>query len=168
MRTLQEKYNAIQEDNFSKSQFKRDAIMECGHLVTHFNGYDDIVDILINRGIITEAKKEDQVSDYAQTDIKPEDRFAPDVLDTAAKYECDQKHGTLDVTEEEFAKCKAAAIKNLEKDLTYYIKKESGQSKETEVSDQMEKVKLDEIKRGKIERLKTLQAELSGRKNSEI
>jgi len=146
MKTLQEKYNAIQEDNFSKSQFKRDAIMECGHLVTHFNSYDDIVNILTNRGIISEAKKEDQVSDYAQTDVKPEDRFAPDVLDTATKYECDQKHGTLDVSEEEYAKCKAAAIKNLDKDLTYYIKKESGQSKEGEVSDQMEKVQEVKVK----------------------
>ena len=121
MKTLQEKYNAIQNDNFSKSQFKRDAIMECGHLVTHFNSYDDIVGILKNRGVITEAKKEDQVSDYAQTDVKSEDRFAPDVLDTATKYECDQKHGTLDVSEEEYAKCKAAAIKNLEKNLTLNI-----------------------------------------------
>ena len=58
MRTLQEKYNGIQEGKFSKEHFLADARMELPNLVTRFNGYDDAVQILKNRGMIQEAKKE--------------------------------------------------------------------------------------------------------------
>ena len=55
MRTLQEKYNGINEGKFTKDQFLRDARMEQPSLVTHFNGYDDAVQILKNKGMIQEA-----------------------------------------------------------------------------------------------------------------
>ena len=57
MRTLQEKYNGIQEGKFSKDQFLRDTRMEFPNLVTQYNGYDDAVQILKNRGMIQEAVK---------------------------------------------------------------------------------------------------------------
>jgi hypothetical protein len=56
MRTLQEKYNGINEGKFTKEQFLRDARMEQPNLVTRFNGYDDAVQILKNRGMIQEVK----------------------------------------------------------------------------------------------------------------
>ena len=56
MRTLQEKYNGIQEGKFSKEHFLADARMELPNLVTRFNGYDDAVQILKNRGMIQEAR----------------------------------------------------------------------------------------------------------------
>lgn len=56
MRTLQEKYNAIQEGKFTKDQFLRDARLEQPNLVTRFNGYDDAVQILKNRGMISEVE----------------------------------------------------------------------------------------------------------------
>ncbi|CAB4124953.1 hypothetical protein UFOVP54_44 [uncultured Caudovirales phage] len=59
MRTLQEKYNGIQEGKFSKDHFLADARMELPNLVTRFNGYDDAVQILKNRGMIKEAKVEE-------------------------------------------------------------------------------------------------------------
>jgi len=55
MRTLQEKYNAIQEGKFSKEHFLAEARMQQPQLVTRFNGYDDAVQILKNRGMIQEA-----------------------------------------------------------------------------------------------------------------
>lgn len=58
MRTLQEKYNAIQEGKFSKDQFLVEARMQQPQLVTRFNGYDDAVQILKNRGMIQETVKE--------------------------------------------------------------------------------------------------------------
>ena len=66
MRTLQEKYNAIQEGNFSKDQFLVEARMQQPQLVTRFNGYDDAVQILKNRGMIVEAKKQEgrKVTDH--------------------------------------------------------------------------------------------------------
>ena len=57
MRTLQEKYNGIQEGKFSKENFLADARMQQPQLVTRFNGYDDAVQILKNKGMIVEAAK---------------------------------------------------------------------------------------------------------------
>ena len=55
MRTLQEKYNGIQEGKFSKEHFLAEARMQQPQLITRFNGYDDAVQILKNRGMIQEA-----------------------------------------------------------------------------------------------------------------
>ena len=57
MRTLQEKYNATLEENFSKAQFVRDARLELPNMITQFNGFEDSVSILKNRGMIFEDKK---------------------------------------------------------------------------------------------------------------
>ena len=66
MRTLQEKYNGINEGKFTKDQFLRDARMEQPSLVTHFNGYDDAVKILKNRGMIRETySTEESFKDYS-------------------------------------------------------------------------------------------------------
>lgn len=58
MRTLQEKYNGIQEGKFSKEHFLAEARMQQPQLITRFNGYDDAVQILKNRGMIQEASKD--------------------------------------------------------------------------------------------------------------
>lgn len=65
MRTLQEKYNAINEGKFTKEQFLRDARMEQPNLVTRFNGYDDAVKILKNRGMISETKLTEDFSEFS-------------------------------------------------------------------------------------------------------
>lgn len=57
MRTLQEKYNGIQEGKFSKDQFIAEARMQHPNLITRFNGYADAVTILKNRGMIQEAEE---------------------------------------------------------------------------------------------------------------
>jgi len=69
MRTLQEKYNAIQVGKFSKEHFLAEARMQQPQLITRFNGYDDAVQILKNKGMIQEAtsntrKVGDKVSVY--------------------------------------------------------------------------------------------------------
>jgi hypothetical protein len=66
MRTLQEKYNGIQEGKFSKDQFLKDARLQLPNLVTQYNGYDDAVKILKNRGMIQEAvSTEESYADYS-------------------------------------------------------------------------------------------------------
>lgn len=60
MKTLQEKYNAIQEGSFSKEQFIRDARLQLPNLITQYNGYDDAVQILKNRGMIVETTHSDK------------------------------------------------------------------------------------------------------------
>jgi len=62
--TLQEKYIAIQEGTFPKSQFKRDAVLTLPNLVTTFNTYEEVVTILKNKGILTEVLNEYGTSDY--------------------------------------------------------------------------------------------------------
>lgn len=136
MRTLQEKYNAILEGNFSKEQFRRDAAMQLPNLVSKVNSFDDTVSILKNRGMISEKKKQEPIYSTA----KPEDHIAPDVLDTGIKFELDKKFGTLEVSEEDFNKAKETAIRNLSKDVLYYVKQDSIQLDTPE--EQMEKVKV--------------------------
>lgn len=66
MRTLQEKYNGIQEGKFSKEHFLAEARMQQPQLITRFNGYDDAVQILKNRGMIAEAySAEESFKDYS-------------------------------------------------------------------------------------------------------
>ena len=66
MRTLQEKYNGIQERKFSKEHFLAEARMQLPNLITRFNGYDDAVQILKNRGMIKEAVKENAVKAHME------------------------------------------------------------------------------------------------------
>ena len=138
MRTLQEKYNAVLEGNFSKEQFRRDAIMQLPNMVSKFNSFEDMSTILKNRGMIAEAKTQEPKYSTA----KPEDTIAPDVLDTGIKFELDKKYGTLEVTDEQYAKCREMAIKNLSNDVLYYVKQDSIQLETP--GEKMEKVKLNE------------------------
>jgi hypothetical protein len=65
MRTLQEKYNGIQEGKFSKDQFLVEARQQLPNLVTRYNGYDDAIQILKNRGMIVEVSTEESFKDYS-------------------------------------------------------------------------------------------------------
>lgn len=67
MRTLQEKYNGINEGTFNKDQFLRDARLQLPNLITQYNGFEDAAQILKNRGIIQEevqAPKEVEASKF--------------------------------------------------------------------------------------------------------
>ena len=152
MRTLQEKYNAVLEGNFSKTQFRRDAAIELPQFVSNVNSFDDTVAILKNKGVVTEAKAQEPKYSTA----KPKDTIAPDVLDTGIKFELDKKYGTLDVTPEQYAKCREMAIKNLSKDVLYYVKQDSIQLDEP--GEKMEKAKL---KEGFLDRFKKKPAQSS-------
>jgi len=139
MRTLQEKYTAILEGNFSEAQFVRDARLAHPNLITQYNGFKDTVQILKNRGMIAEAVK-NQEPKYSTA--KPEDTIAPDVLDTGIKFELDKKFGTLEVSDEDYKKAKETAIKNLSNDVLYYVKQDSIQLDTP--GEKMEKAKLNE------------------------
>jgi hypothetical protein len=80
MRTLQEKYNAIQEGRFSKDQFLRDARLQLPNLITQYNGYDDAVQILKNRGMIKENKLQENFTEYS-------DDALTDMIVNLSRYE---------------------------------------------------------------------------------
>ena len=137
MRTIQEKYNAIAEGNFSKSQFVKDAKRELSQFLSPFNGYDDTVSILKNKGIIYEVKKE--VPQYD----KPEPGYSIETIERGVDYELEAM-GLMSnetVSEEDYGKAKKKAEKNLKKDPNHYLHLLSGDSKKVDKHDQMVPVK---------------------------
>ena len=86
MRTLQEKYNGVNEGAFSKDQFLRDARLQLPNLVTRFNGYDDAVQILKNRGMIQEEKSEMSTAEILnKIDKMPAGELAIDIFKGVSK-----------------------------------------------------------------------------------
>jgi hypothetical protein len=139
MRTLQEKYNAVLEGNFSKEQFRRDAVMQLPNVVSKFNSFEDMTTILKNRGMIAEAKKE-EVTAYKKPEVDPIDLIAPDLLDDGIKAELEAKGIEGTPSEEEYAKAKEKAAKNLAKDPLHYKNAQTM----PEMGEKMEKAKLHE------------------------
>ena len=139
MKTIQEKYNAILEGKFSKTQFVRDAKRELPQLISPYNGYNDSVAILKSRGILSE-KKMTGVQTY---DARPEEGYSLDTLERAVDYELEAM-GLMSnetVSEEDYGKAKSKAVKNLAKDVNFYLHLMSGDSKKVDKHDQMVPVK---------------------------
>ena len=139
MKTLQEKYNAILEGNFSKTQFVRDARLAHSNLITQFNSFADTVAILKNKGMVVEAKKA-EVTAYKKPEVDPIDMVAPDLLDHGIEAELHAAGITGTPSEEEYAKAKEKAAKELIKDPLCYKNAQTM----TEPGEKMEKAKLHE------------------------
>ena len=139
MKTLQEKYNAILEGNFSKTQFVRDARLAHSNLITQFNSFADTVAILKNKGMVVEAKKA-EVTAYKKPEVDPIDMIAPDLLDHGIEAELHAAGITGTPSEEEYAKAKEKAAKELIKDPLCYKNAQTM----TEPGEKMEKAKLSE------------------------
>ena len=139
MKTLQEKYNAILEGNFSKTQFVRDARLAHSNLITQFNSFADTVAILKNKGMVVEAKKA-EVTAYKKPEVDPIDMVAPDLLDHGIEAELHAAGITGTPSEEEYAKAKEKAAKELIKDPLCYKNTQTM----TEPGEKMEKAKLSE------------------------
>jgi hypothetical protein len=143
MRTLQEKYNGIQEGKFSKENFLADARKELPNLVTRFNGYDDAVQILKNRGMIQEARVEEarltknNLTDYRYKPTNEMDKYPYEQILRGLRVELE----TMDVygtpTAEEYAKALAKVSKNLAKDSIYYTNQLAGVNPKVDQHDQM-------------------------------
>jgi hypothetical protein len=143
MRTLQEKYNAIQEGKFSKENFLADARMELPNLVTRFNGYDDAVQILKNRGMIQEARVEEarltknNLTDYRYKPTNEMDKYPYEQILRGLRVELEamEVHGTP--TAEEYAKALAKVSKNLAKDSIFYTNQLAGVNPKVDLHDKM-------------------------------
>jgi hypothetical protein len=143
MRTLQEKYNAIQEGKFSKENFLADARRELPNLVTRFNGYDDAVQILKNRGMIQEARVEEarltknNLTDYRYKPTNEMDKYPYEQILRGLRVELEamEVHGTP--TAEEYAKALAKVSKNLAKDSIFYTNQLAGVNPKVDLHDKM-------------------------------
>jgi len=133
MRTIQEKYNAIQEGNFSKSQFVKDAKRELSQFLSPFNGYEDTVAILKNKGVLTEAKKE-KVTDY-----KPTPAGLPaEAISRGIDYELEAigvNTGVEMPTQKQLDKVTSKVHKNLAKNMNHYLDLIAGESKKVDKHD---------------------------------
>ena len=121
--TVQERYNAVNESRFSKTEFLNQMRKEFPSLVNQFNGYEDAVQILKNRGLLTEYVVKEEVS--------LEDRFSLDAIDLGISYELANLgyHETSTPSKEDYVKAKERTLNNLNKDVTYYIQKKVGKDK---------------------------------------
>jgi hypothetical protein len=147
MKTLTEKYNAVLEGKFSKSQFVKDAKRELPKLISPYNGYNDTVQILKSKGMIFEAVKDTYVSsaELEYSKVKGIDKFPIQDVERGIDYELEAAgfdSVSLDgVTQEERDKACKKVVKNLEKDPLHYINLISGESSKVDKHDKMVPVK---------------------------
>ena len=139
MKTIQEKYNAVLEGKFPKSQFVKDAKRELSQFLSPYNGFNDSVDILKGKGILTEAKHEEKTLEYDS----PVSKYSDETLRRGIDYELDMagidSAGTVSMEDRE--KAEAKAIKNLEKDEMHYLNLLAGESNKVDKHDKMVDVK---------------------------
>ena len=131
MKTLTEKYRGVLNESFSKAQFVRDARMTQPSLINQFTSYNDAVTILKQKGMISE---EDKLPEYAVFD---------NISDEAIRRGIDAELEAMGLmsqeshSEEDHAKAKDKALKNLKKDPLHYLNLISGESSKVDKHDQM-------------------------------
>jgi len=148
MKTLQEKYNAVLEGNFSKSQFVRSAKMEMPRFISPYNGFDDTVQILKNKGMLSEAKAETPEYD------KPAPGYSLEALERGVDYELEKagvNTATETATEDQYEKAKSKAEKNLDKDPNFYLHLLSGDSKNVNKHDREVEVDQKKLFKGTVD-----------------
>jgi len=146
MRTLQEKYNAIQEGKFSKDHFLAEARMQQPQLVTRFNGYDDAVQILKNKGMIKEAVVEEAkqpkatkkgLADYRYKPTNEMDKYPYEQILRGLRVELEGLGVQGTPTAEQYAKALATVSKNLAKDSIFYTNQVAGVNPKVDLHDKM-------------------------------
>jgi hypothetical protein len=132
MKTLQEKFNAVNENRYTKAEFLRDAQRQYPQFVTRFNGYEDTVQIFKNRGMIAEVKE-------IVYDNKAEDSYSPETIRRAVDIELDAMgvDSASTVQEKDYDKAKKKAMANLEKDCNHYLHLMAKESPKVDKHDKM-------------------------------
>ena len=137
--TVTEKYRAVLEGNMAKGEFVRQMRLAHPQHITQFNGFDDSVQILKNRGLLFEIKKEEIVeakeAEYAE-DCLP---YSDEAFQRGIRYELNAKgievHAGVNIKLEDYDVAKAAADKNLTKDPMHYLNLLSGESSNVDKHD---------------------------------
>ena len=141
--TVTEKYRAVQEGKMAKREFVRQMRQEYPMYVSQFNGFDDSVQILKNRGLLFETNKDNKKA--KQYDEKPALSYSLDALDRGIRYELQalgiQPHETTSLKADQYLEAEKRAKKNLEKDANHYINLISGESSHVDKHDKMKETK---------------------------
>lgn len=141
VKSVTERYRAVNEGTMSKKEFVRQMRQQYPMHVTQFNGFDDSVQILKNRGLLFETKKE--VVEAHVYDERPALNYSLDALDRAIRIEI-QTLGLEpgeNISAADFKKAEKKAKKNLEKNPTHYLDLMSGESKKVDKHDKMKETK---------------------------
>lgn len=136
MKTPTEKYHAVLKGELNEGEFVRQMRLAYPSHITQFNGYDDTVQILRNRGFIFEKAEEEATLEPSPESIQRGTRA--ELNDAGIDIE--------DVTEEDFEKAEAKAIKNIKKDYLYYYNVLANAGKKSKKDKEVNKPK--EVKRG--------------------
>ena len=150
--TATDRYTMVNEGQMSKNEFVRQMRLEFPQFVTQWNGYDDSIQILKNKGMIFETG----VNAYDQ---RQELNLSLDAIDRGTRYECEKANLDAETCDKaEFEKCKQTAITNLKKNPLHYIDLISGESNKVNKHDRET-----EVKRGE-----AATDTLNGMKNAEL
>ena len=131
MKTLTEKFRGVLNESFSKKQFVRDARMEWPQLVNQFTGFNDAVAILKQKGMISEEDKMPEYAEYNNLSDEAIRRGVDAELEAMGLMSHDK------VSEEDQAKAKEKALKNLKKNPLHYLDLLSGESNKVDKHDKM-------------------------------
>ena len=138
--TATDKLKLVKEGKMAKREFVRQMRQAFPQFITQFNGFDDSVQILKNKGMIFEAKEEPYTSVATPN---PRDKFPINDIERGIRYELEAAgigHGEVP-SEEEYKKAEEKALANLNKDANHYLNLVSGESKNVDKHDQMTAVK---------------------------
>ena len=156
MKTVTEKYHAVNEGTLSKAEFVRQMRLAHPQLITQFNGFNDSVQILKNKGLLFEKKEENEYEN-------PSYNLSPDAVRRGLRYELILAglDPAGDISEEDYMKAHKKAEDNIIKDQLHYyrmiaddktkiehdkMKETKRGAQETDTDNAMAKVKLNESK----------------------
>lgn len=143
MKTVTEKYHAVKEGRLNKKEFVRQMRLEHPQHITQFNGFDDSVQILKNRGLLFE-KKVEAVEEAKVYDDRPALTYSLDALDRGIRVELATlgvEPGQQSIKAEDLKKATKKAKDNLEKNPTHYLDLMSGESNKVDKQDKMKETK---------------------------
>ena len=156
MKTVTEKYHAVNEGAMSKAEFVRQMRLAHPQLISQFNGFNDSVQILKNKGLLFEKKEENEYEN-------PSYNLSPDAVRRGLRYELILAglDPAGDISEEDYMKAHKKAEDNIMKDQLHYyrmiaddktkiehdkMKETKRGAQETDTDNAMAKVKLKESK----------------------
>jgi len=141
--TATEKFRAVNEGKMAKGEFVRQMRMAYPSFISQWNSYNDTVNILKNRGYITEKTGVDTYDSRMDLNI------SPNSIDRGVRYElAAQGVDPVEVKDKELvAKVTDRVVKNLKKDPLHYINLLAKESSNTDKHDREEEVKRGEAKK---------------------
>ena len=143
VKSVTERYRAVNEGTMSKKEFVRQMRQQYPMHITQFNGFDDSVQILRNRGLLFETKTE-VVEEAKVYDDRPALTYSLDALDRGIRVELATmgvEPGQQSIKGDDLKKATKKAKDNLEKNATHYLDLMSGESKKVDKQDKMKETK---------------------------